>query len=569
MYEYDKVVLEKETAGQTVTYSRNVYGTNLISRDVDGSKVFYLYNGHADVVQLVTQTGLVVATYDYDAFGVIIEETGESSNPYRYAGYFFDAETTLYYLNSRFYDAGIARFLQEDTYYGSQADPLSLNLYSYCVNNPLIYRDPSGHKPNPAYNHEEAYQAYLNGYLSYYLYSYEAKEQEGYTPYPEWQPSGNNGGNNNTPVGNSVDYEQDDPGAGGSQLPTMDTGPGGSNTPNYDGTIIPGPNGVVYVDRYSMSQPVFDAVVEIINTGFSMPNRTKNTFLSTGSWTLPYDDLYLSLGAGGRLPSYDGLSGFGSYGFGFGSTWNRTGFISTPAIYSAIGTSGLDWMQAPATPSVRPAGYYSINGIFGWYTDPDAAEFGRSSDTYKIIYDLGKRRVSAMSETERINFVLKAEDARQHAREGTPYKYGQDIVMETMHNNAQLLMDYRTQGGYIMGTEFKAYLGLVTLAVTAWDYKEDPDWQVEHPTFNGVNMNKEMPDGSHPKNWTKWIYFDGMMMAADEFGNMNLGYVGAKQGYDGVLLYNFATSDADRGTTDQNTDTFWIEYGFNMAKNGR
>jgi len=138
LYEYDKIILEKETDGQTVTYARNVHGIDLISRDVGGAKAYYLYNGHHDVAQLVTETGLIVASYYYDAFGVILGETGDGGNPYRYAGYFFDAETTLYYLKSRFYDAGIARFLTEDTYRGSQDDPLSLDLYTYCVNYPVI-----------------------------------------------------------------------------------------------------------------------------------------------------------------------------------------------------------------------------------------------------------------------------------------------------------------------------------------------------------------------------------------------------------------------------------------------
>ena len=62
-----------------------------------------------------------------------------------YAGYQYDAETGLYYLNARYYDSKIARFLTEDTYTGDPNDPLSLNLYSYCYNNPIIYIDPTGH----------------------------------------------------------------------------------------------------------------------------------------------------------------------------------------------------------------------------------------------------------------------------------------------------------------------------------------------------------------------------------------------------------------------------------------
>ena len=70
---------------------------------------------------------------------------GNVENSIRYAGYQYDEETGLYYLNARMYDPETSRFLQEDTYTGDKKDPLSLNLYTYCHNNPLIYDDPTGH----------------------------------------------------------------------------------------------------------------------------------------------------------------------------------------------------------------------------------------------------------------------------------------------------------------------------------------------------------------------------------------------------------------------------------------
>ncbi len=106
----------------------------------------YMYNGHADVTALLNQDGIVTATYYYDAFGNIIEQTGNANNSITYAGYQYDGETGLYYLNARMYDPKIARFLQEDTYLGDRNDPLSLNLYTYCHNEPVMYWDPSGHK---------------------------------------------------------------------------------------------------------------------------------------------------------------------------------------------------------------------------------------------------------------------------------------------------------------------------------------------------------------------------------------------------------------------------------------
>ena len=63
---------------------------------------------------------------------------------YTTAGYQYDKETDLYYLNARYYDSKIARFISEDTYTGNASDPLSLNLYTYCHNEPIRYVDPSG-----------------------------------------------------------------------------------------------------------------------------------------------------------------------------------------------------------------------------------------------------------------------------------------------------------------------------------------------------------------------------------------------------------------------------------------
>ena len=150
LYEYDKVVLELNGEGEVT--ARNTYGTNLLSRTLysqnDSQTVFYMYNGHADVTALLDNNGAIVAQYYYDVFGNILSETGSISNPFRYAGYQYDPETKLYYLNARMYDPKLARFLQEDTYRGDPNDPLSLNLYTYCHNEPIKYYDPTGHWPD-------------------------------------------------------------------------------------------------------------------------------------------------------------------------------------------------------------------------------------------------------------------------------------------------------------------------------------------------------------------------------------------------------------------------------------
>ena len=145
LYEYDKVVLEVDGEGNQK--AKNVYGTNLLMRQSGADTAYYMYNGHADVTALLDNTGTIQASYYYDAFGTIVEKNENEgiSNPYRYAGYQYDDETSLYYLNARYYDSKIARFLSEDTYGGDASDPLSLNAYVYCSNNPIMYTDPTGH----------------------------------------------------------------------------------------------------------------------------------------------------------------------------------------------------------------------------------------------------------------------------------------------------------------------------------------------------------------------------------------------------------------------------------------
>ena len=147
LYETDKVVLE--TNGSNEQKAVQVYGSALLYRSVAGSKTesyYYLYNAHGDVTALIDANGNLAATYDYDAFGNMISETGSADNYIKYAGYQKDDENGLYYLNARYYDSVIARFITEDTYTGQKNDPLSLNLYTYCANNPIMYTDPSGHK---------------------------------------------------------------------------------------------------------------------------------------------------------------------------------------------------------------------------------------------------------------------------------------------------------------------------------------------------------------------------------------------------------------------------------------
>ncbi|MFB5268840.1 polymorphic toxin-type HINT domain-containing protein [Paenibacillus enshidis] len=107
---------------------------------------YYYYNSHGDVVEIKDESGKTLNSYNYDIWGNIKSESGDFDNPYKYSGQIYDPESGYYYLTSRYYDPKSMRFINEDTYEGDITNPLSLNLYTYVSNNPLIYTDPSGHR---------------------------------------------------------------------------------------------------------------------------------------------------------------------------------------------------------------------------------------------------------------------------------------------------------------------------------------------------------------------------------------------------------------------------------------
>ncbi len=136
-------VITENSNGKDVRYIR---GLGLIAnRENQGEYAYYLHNGHGDVVNLVNGTGDILNSYNYDAFGNEETYTETVANRFMYAGEQFDKVTGQYYLRARYYAPQVGRFITEDSYRGDPSSPLSLNLYSYCRNNPILYTDPSGH----------------------------------------------------------------------------------------------------------------------------------------------------------------------------------------------------------------------------------------------------------------------------------------------------------------------------------------------------------------------------------------------------------------------------------------
>ena len=108
---------------------------------------YYITNLQGDVMYLADASGNEVAAYDYDPYGKIISATGAMAeiNPLRYRGYYYDSETGFYYLQSRYYDPKICRFINADSYTSTGQGLLGYNMFAYCNNNPLNFVDPYGH----------------------------------------------------------------------------------------------------------------------------------------------------------------------------------------------------------------------------------------------------------------------------------------------------------------------------------------------------------------------------------------------------------------------------------------
>ena len=119
----------------------------------NGTNYYYVTNLQGDVVAILNEEGTAVVTYTYDAWGNILTTGGEMAstlgtvNPLRYRGYVYDQETQLYYLQSRYYDPDIGRFINADGLVSNGSGLLGGNMFAYCNNNPTNYYDDSGKAP--------------------------------------------------------------------------------------------------------------------------------------------------------------------------------------------------------------------------------------------------------------------------------------------------------------------------------------------------------------------------------------------------------------------------------------
>ena len=134
--------------------------TGVMGFTYQGQTYFYQKDLQGNIFAIVNAAGVAVTFYHYDAWGnhkvydadSLIEMTSPTFignlNPFRYRGYYYDTETKLYYLQSRYYDPEVGRFISADQVEYTTPEAFDgLNIYAYCNNNPVMYADPSGHFP--------------------------------------------------------------------------------------------------------------------------------------------------------------------------------------------------------------------------------------------------------------------------------------------------------------------------------------------------------------------------------------------------------------------------------------
>ena len=150
-YTLDGTKILRETWGSNILIPLYDNEDTVCGIIYNSTPYYFLKNLQGDVIAITDATGAVVAEYSYDAWGKCTITADccniANVNPYRYRGYYYDVETKLYYLQSRYYDASVGRFINADDVSVLLFDllPNSRNIFVYCVNEPVFKFDPYGY----------------------------------------------------------------------------------------------------------------------------------------------------------------------------------------------------------------------------------------------------------------------------------------------------------------------------------------------------------------------------------------------------------------------------------------
>ena len=157
---YNYLTLDGKVVRQTWEQNNNKYVLDIIYDNSGlpyafkyaGGYYIYVLNQQGDVIRIVNDNGATVAEYKYDAWGNLLVDEDDLTfighvNPIRYRGYYYDTETGFYYLQSRYYDPSIGRFINADSFASTGQGFIGSNMFAYCNNCPVFYIDSTGCAP--------------------------------------------------------------------------------------------------------------------------------------------------------------------------------------------------------------------------------------------------------------------------------------------------------------------------------------------------------------------------------------------------------------------------------------
>ncbi len=149
-YVYNGGSLSQMTLGSNTLYFAYDASGAPLSVTYNGTTYYYALNLQGDVMAILNASGTAVVQYTYDAWGKLLTTSGTMAstlgthNPLRYRGYVYDHETGLYYLQSRYYNPAIGRYINADADVATGHGLLGNNMFAYCGNNPVNRTDVSG-----------------------------------------------------------------------------------------------------------------------------------------------------------------------------------------------------------------------------------------------------------------------------------------------------------------------------------------------------------------------------------------------------------------------------------------
>ena len=142
-------LMQMKMGAYTLTFTYDGSG-NPSTVTMNGVTYHYITNLQGDVIEIRNASGGLVCYYTYDAWGNVVSTVNYTGNPLHtlnpllYRGYVYDREIGLYYLQSRYYNPTIGRFINADALVATGQGMLGNNMFTYCLNNPVAYSDSHG-----------------------------------------------------------------------------------------------------------------------------------------------------------------------------------------------------------------------------------------------------------------------------------------------------------------------------------------------------------------------------------------------------------------------------------------